>query len=135
MIDFNQDDWVSLCYVDDNNEICFTKEYLDIIGCLGWEARKFASHLIGGWDSECKSILDYFGPVDVEDDWYTGIDGEPMDVGELIPDTWEVRGVLVDGLESEWYRDILRAKLVSIKLPKKLITDYVNLLKSKQKGK
>ena len=135
MIDFDQSDWVSLCYIDDKNEICFTKEYLDIIGHLGWEARKFAANLIGEWNSESQTILDYFGPDDVEEDWYTGIDGEAMDVGELVPDTWEVRGIPFNGIEAEWHRDVLRSKLASIKLPKKLIVEYVNLIENKQKRK
>ena len=33
------------------------------------------------------------------------------------------------GLEGEWYRDVLRSKLITIKLPKRLIMDYVKVAK------
>lgn len=124
MIDLNTDEWIQICYIKDN-EICFTPEYLNIAGCLGWGARKFASHLISHWEIKYQNILDYFGPEDVEEDWYSGIDGEGMDVGDMMPELFETYQIPIDGLDSEWYRDIMRAKLASIKLPKKLIEQYV----------
>ena len=74
-------------------------------------------------------MLDYFGPDDAEEDWYTGIDGEPMDVGELLPDLWECKNIPFENLDSEWHRDIMRAKLITLKLPKKLLEDYVKAAK------
>jgi len=125
MINLNMnEEWVQICRVEEN-EICFTKEYLEIIGHLGWEARKFGAQLITHWEPRFQHMLDYFGPDDVEEDWYTGVDGEGMDVGELLPDLWETHDIPFPGLDGEWHRDILRAKLISIKLPKKLIEDYV----------
>jgi hypothetical protein len=125
----SNEEWVSVCKLDDDGEICFTDEYLDAISDLGWGARKFAAHLITHWSLEFQSILDYFGPDDAEEDLYSGIDGEPMDVKEDITDLWEYYGIPYDGLEGEWYRDILRAKLITIKLPKRLITEYVKVAK------
>jgi hypothetical protein len=127
---FPDEEWVQICEFDEQNEICFTKEYLELIGELGWGARKFAAHLITHWDLEFQNMLDYFGPDDDEEDKYSGIDGEPMDIREDTTDLWEYYGKPYDGLEGEWYRDILRAKLITIKLPKKLITEYVKVAKS-----
>lgn len=134
MIDLNTDDWIQICCVV-NNEICFTREYLNLTKCLGWGARKFAAHLITHWEPKYQNILDYFGPDDAEEDWYTGIDGEAMDVREDIPGLWEVHEIPFRGLEEEWYRDTMRAKLVSLKLPKKLIEKYVEIAKENQDGR
>lgn len=125
MIDLKPDEWIPLCCVKDN-EICFTQEYLNLTKSLGYGARKFASHLITYWDKSFENNLDYFGPDEAEEDWYSGIDGEAMDVGELLADTLEVREVPCKNLDSEWHRDIMRAKLLTIKLPEKLIKDYVD---------
>ena len=134
MIDLNTKDWVQICHVVEN-EICFTNEYLSITKCLGWGARKFAAHLITHWEPKFQNALDYFGPEEADEDWYSGIDGESMDVGELIPDLWEVHGLPIEGLDGEWHRDIMRAKLVSLKLPKKLIEQYVEIaIKQSKRG-
>ncbi len=50
-----------------------------------------------------------------------------MDVREDIPEMWEYYEIPFEGLSSEWYRDVMRAKLVSLKLPKKLIESYVKV--------
>lgn len=121
------EEWVSICKQDDDGEICFTDEYLELTGELGWGARKFAAHLITHWDLEFQTILDYFGPDELEEDLYSGIDGEPMDVREDVTDLWEYYGKPYDGLEGEWYRDVLRSKLITLKLPKRLITEYVKI--------
>ena len=125
----SDEEWVSICKLDDNQEICFTDEYLEITNELGWGARKFAAHLITHWTLEFQSMLDYFGPDDAEQDLYSGIDGEPMDVKEDVTDLWEYYGMPYDGLDGEWYRDVLRAKLLTIKLPKRLIKEYVKVAK------
>jgi len=132
MIDLNTDNWIQICCVKEN-EICFTQEYLEITKCLGWGARKFAAHLIAHWEPKYQNVLDYFGPEEAEEDWYSGIDGEPMDVGDIIPDLLEVHGLPFEGLDGEWHRDIMRAKLASIKLPKKLIEQYVETAKKQSK--
>jgi hypothetical protein len=131
MIDLDTDDWVQICCIKEN-EICFTQEYLNLTRSLGWGARKFAAHLITHWEIKFQNMLDYFGPDEAEEDWYSGIDGESMDVGELLPDLWECHGIPFDGLDSEWYRDIMRAKLLTLKLPKKLIEQYVDIAKKKR---
>jgi hypothetical protein len=132
MIDLDTKDWIQICHVVEN-EICFTQEYLNIIKCLGWGARKFAAHLITHWEPKYQNVLDYFGPEEAEEDWYSGIDGEPMDVSELIADLWEVHGLPIEGLDGEWHRDMMRAKLISLKLPRKLIEQYVEIVQKQSK--
>jgi hypothetical protein len=70
-------------------------------------------------------MLDYFGPDDSEKDTYTGIDGDPMDVREDITDVWDYKDLTAVGMDAEWYRDMMRAKLVSIKVPERLIKAYI----------
>lgn len=130
----SNEEWVNICELDEQNEIKFTDEYLELTGELGWGARKFASHLITHWTVDFQSMLDYFGPPDAEEDMYSGIDGEPMDVKEDVTDLWEYYGQPYDGLEGEWYRDVLRAKLITLKLPKRLITEYVKVAKKATTG-
>ena len=132
MIDLDTKDWVQICCVNEN-EICFTPEYLNITKCLGWGARKFAAHLIAHWEPKFQYVLDYFGPEEVEEDWYSGIDGEAMDVSELIPDLWETHEIPLEGLDGEWHRDVMRAKLLSLKMPRKLIEQYVKIAKKHMK--
>ena len=127
-----EEEWIALCEMDENGEICFTQEYLDVIGDLGGGARKFASHMISHWDLELQSLLDYFGPPDLEEDLYSGIDGEAMDVREDICDVWEYYDALCPNLEADWYRDILRAKLLTIKIPKRLINEYIKAVKENE---
>lgn len=133
MIDPKTEEWVSICEFTDDNEIKFTKEYLKLTKEIGCGARKFASHLITHWAPDLQGLLDYFGPPDIEKDWYTGVDGEPMDVRDDIPELWEISGMPCEGLKAEWYRDIMRAKLISIKLPKRLINEYVKIVKKNNK--
>ena len=124
MISYNEE-WLNICELTKDGEIKFTKDFLDATKELAGGARKFASHLITHWTDEFSGLLDYFGPDDAETDYYSGIDGESMDVREDIPEMWEYREIPFEGLSSEWYRDVMRAKLVSLKLPKRLIQSYV----------
>jgi hypothetical protein len=121
---YKDEQYIQLCEFDDTGEIKFTREFLaatkDFPGI-----RKLTAHLISHWDPEYTTMLDYFGPDDSESDKYTGIDGDPMDVREDITDLWSYKGIPFDGLDSEWYRDVMRAKLISIKLPERLIKEYV----------
>lgn len=130
----SDEEWVSICELDENNEICFTKKYLELTSDLGGEARKFASYLITHWNLEFQTLLDYFGPPDASEDLYSGIDGEPMDVREDVTDLWEYYGIPFDGLEGEWYRDVLRSKLITLKLPARLIKEYVKIAKKEMKN-
>ena len=127
------DEWISLCELLENGEIRFTKEYLEATKELSGSARKFAAQIATHWSKEFENLLDYFGPDDAEEDWYSGVDGEPMDIREDTPEMWEYYEIPFEGLSSEWYRDVLRAKLVSIKIPKKLISQYIKSAKKAER--
>lgn len=134
MIDLEKtENWIQVCTVEQSNELQFTREYLALTECLGWDARKFAAQLVAGWEPGNERLLDYFGPDDVEEDWYTGIDGEPMDVCEVIPDKLAEQEIPAVGLDADWHRDLYRAKLASLRIPKKLIEQYVTAVQKKRK--
>ena len=121
---YKDEKWIQLCELDDAGEIRFTSEFLAATKEFPG-TRKLTAHLVSHWDPEYATMLDYFGPDDSETDKYTGIDGDPMDVREDIADLWSYKGLPIEGLEPEWYRDIMRAKLVSLKLPERLIKEYI----------
>lgn len=123
MIDLSSiDDWIQVCEVD-GNDLKFTEEYLKATKLSGC-ARSLASYLVAGWELKYASLLEYFGPDDAESDWYSGIDGEPMDVCEKIPEVLAKNNFPKEGFDAELFRDMFRAQLRSLKLPKKLIEQY-----------
>lgn len=126
------EDWVSICEFDKDGEIVFTQDYLKLFKGLNGEARRFAAQLITQWTNDFISILDYFGPEDQEEDKYSGVDGEPMDVREDTTDLWEYYGKPYEGLSGEWHRDVLRSKLINLKLPARIIKEYVKLAKKEK---
>ena len=117
--------YIQLAEFDDTGELRFTAEYLKATKDFP-HARKFASYLITHWEGDGMStMLDYFGPDDGEQDKYSGIDGEGMDVRPDICELWDYKDLAVPGLDAEWYADVLRSKLASIRLPERLIKEYV----------
>ena len=117
--------FIQLCEFDDSGEIKFTSEYLNATKDFP-HARKFASYLITHWEGGGMStMLDYFGPDDGENDKYTGLDTDPFDVRLDVCELWDYKDLAFPGLNAEWYADIVRAKLVSIRLPERLIKEYV----------
>lgn len=131
---YNNEEYINIAELNKDNEIKFTKDFLDATVQLGGNRRKFASQLISHWTGELSTLLDYFGPDDEENDLYTGLDTDQFDVQESLPELWEYHELAGDGLEAEWYRDVLRAKLVSVRLPKRLIDNYVKItLKNMEK--
>lgn len=123
---YKDDKFISIAEFDDDGNIRFTQEFLDITKSFPG-TRKFAAQLITHWGPEFFTMLDYFGPDNEEQDKFSGIDGEPMDCREDIPDLWEYKELAFDGLDAEWYRDIMRSKLVSLKIPEKLIKEYIKM--------
>ena len=131
---YHNEEYMQIAELTQDNEIKFTQAFLDSTVKLGGNRRKFASNLISHWGNELSTLLDYFGPDDQEADLYTGLDTDQFDVREDLPELWEYHELAADGLDAEWYRDILRAKIVSIKIPKRLIENYVKVaLKNMEK--
>lgn len=129
-----EEEWVSLCNLTEDLEICFTQKFIDLTSNLGSHRREFVAQLITHWDPELSRMLNYFGPDDAEEDLYSGVDGQPMDVREDIPYLWELKGMPIQGLTCEWYRDIMRSKLVSMRLPVKLIQQYKDAFDKQEKN-
>lgn len=125
----NNDEFVQVAQLNNDGDLVFTPEYLEAMKEVSHLTRRFASQLMTHFGNEYTTLLDYFGPDDTEKDIYSGIDGEPMNVREDITDLWEFQELSFESLQGEWYRDVLRAKLASLRLPKKLITQFVKAAK------
>jgi hypothetical protein len=132
---YKDDKVIQLCKLDAQGEIVFTPKYLEATKELGPGARQFACYLITYFAPEFKSLLDYFCPDDSQEDKYSGEDGTPMDVREDLTDLWAYRDPLKLDLDGEWHRDILRSKLISIKIPERLIKEYVKRHLERKFGK
>lgn len=130
MLSIDTSDWVQVCKVE-GGELCFTDDFITATKELGGGRRKFISRLVGAFDGTTDTALDYFGPTDAEEDWYDGIDGHRMDVGEDVPDLLAYKGKPLNGLEGEWFRDLMRAKLATLKLPRRIIDDYIKIWKER----
>jgi hypothetical protein len=133
-----REEWVQIAELDDGDRIWFTAEFRDVMGELGWEAKAFVGHLLGLWYDPFEHMLDYTsgdavlsrdqpGRFDCND-----LDG-PQDVVEYWAKTWSESGEFHIppheagtglGLDVSWHRDILRAKLVSLRIPKRLLLAY-----------
>ena len=131
---YKDEEYVQLCELGEDSEIRFTKAWLEATKELGAATRTFAAHLITHWSPEFGRMLDYFGPDDAEEDIFTGVNGDPMDVREDVPYTWEYTDLPFSGLTCEWYRDIMRCKLVSLKVPTRLVKQYIKAYKEQEKG-
>jgi hypothetical protein len=130
--------WVQIAFLDDQNHIYFTGEFLEIVGELGWEAKAFAGHLLGLWYDPFEHMLDYASgearfTADQPGLFERGGLKEPQEVVEYWAVKWSQNdnahqptheaGTGLD-LGIEWYRDVLRAKLVSLRLPRRLLIAY-----------
>ena len=108
------------------------------MGDLGWKAKAFVGHLLGLWYDPFEHILDYSSgeatfTTDQPGTFGRGGLKEPQEVVEYWAKTWsqndnlhqpsQEAGTGLD-LDVGWYRDVLRAKLVSIRLPKRLLVAY-----------
>jgi hypothetical protein len=134
----NNEEWVQIAYFDDQDQIRFTQEYIDLMGDLGWGAKAFVGHLLGLWYDPFEHMLDYSsGEAEFTQDQPGEFDrnslDEPQDVVEYWAERWRRNGNHHEpaqdagtglNLGVEWYRDVLRAKLVTLRLPKRLLVEY-----------
>jgi hypothetical protein len=134
----HDEEWIAIAQLDEQNSIYFTPAFQELMGDLGWEAKALVGHLLGLWYDPFEHMLDYTSgeAVHTQDQPgefdRNGLD-EPQDVVEYWAEAWSQHNNAHDpahkagtGLELgiEWYRDVLRAKLVSLRLPKRLLTTY-----------
>jgi hypothetical protein len=134
----HDEDWIWIAELDAEDRIFFTAEYRELMEELGWEAKAFAGHLIGLWYDPFEHLLDHgSGEAEYTRDQPGTFDrnalDEPQDVVEYWAKTWSETGKHDDpaqnagtglGLGVGWYRDVLRAKLVSLRLPRRLLEEY-----------
>lgn len=135
------DQWIRIAALNERDEISFTPEFLGVMGELGWEAKAFVGHVLGLWYDPFEHMLDYWGDSNLTRDQpgeFTGDLEGPQDVVEYWATTWAGKEKEASptheagtglGLEPDWYRDVLRSKLVSIRIPKRLLVEYREAIK------
>jgi hypothetical protein len=132
------EEWVQIAELDEDDQIRFTPAIRELMKDLGWEAKAFVGHLLSLWYDPFEHMLDYTsGEARHSEDQpgqfdRNGLD-EPQEVVEYWAEQWSKNGQnhqppheAGTGLELDtaWYRDILRAKLVSMRIPKRLLLTY-----------
>ena len=132
------EDWVQIAELDERDQIRFTGEFQGLVGELGWEAKAFVGHLLGLWYDPFEHLLDYTsGEATCSSDQPGQFDRNGLDAPQDVVEYWAVDWSKNDNchepphlagtglrLGVDWYRDVLRAKLVSLRLPRRLISDY-----------
>ena len=132
------EEWIRIAELDEKDQIKFTAEFQTLIGELGWEAKAFVGHLLGLWYDPFEHMLDYGSGESMYSADQPGVfDRNGLDAPQDVVEYWAAHWSQKDsfhkpsheagaglGLAVEWYRDVLRAKLVSIRLPKRLLIAY-----------
>lgn len=113
-------DHIQIATANYRGRTVFTYEYRYYEKKYSWEAKAFIAHCISQWDDEFEHVLDCW------DKGKTIVELDSVDY-------WGPRFVERFGKEfpqcdADWYRDILRAKLRSLVLPKNLIEEYFERL-------
>ncbi|MBI3815543.1 MAG: hypothetical protein HY279_13890 [Nitrospinae bacterium] len=98
----------------------FTYEYGYYLERYSWGAKAFIAHCISRWDDEFEHVLDYWeeghNPIEIEVVKYWGPRFAERFKNEF------------PQCDANWCRDVFRAKLRSLVLPKKLIEEYFEKL-------
>ena len=130
--------WVQVAELNDQDQIRFTLEFQHLMGDLGWGAKRFVGHLLGLWYDPFEHMLDYgSGEARHSGDQPGQFDRNPLDEPQDVVEYWAMEWSKNDnchepshlagtglGLNVDWYRDVLRAKLVSLRLPRRLLIEY-----------
>jgi len=114
--------WIKIAELNPEGRVVFTREYLEIMGELGWQAKAFAAHLITHWSDEYEHALDYESDAENTDNI-----NECIEVVTYWGERWSQAKwpkTLQEQMSANWYRDILRAKLLTIALPRRLLLEY-----------
>jgi hypothetical protein len=132
------EEWVQIAELDEDDQIHFTAAFRGLMNDLDWEAKAFVGHLLGLWYDPFEHMLDYTsGEARHSEDQPGQFDRNGLDEPQEVVEYWAERWSKNDqnhqppheagtGLELDiaWYRDILRAKLVSMRIPKRLLLAY-----------
>jgi hypothetical protein len=133
-----QEEWIAIAELDDQDRIRFTPQFQALVGDLGWGAKAFVGHLLGLWYDPFEHLLDYTsGEATCSQDQPGEFDRngleESQDVVEYWAMNWSRNGRFHDpphhagtglGLGVGWYCDVLRAKLASLRLSRRLLLEY-----------
>jgi hypothetical protein len=132
------DDWLQIAELDEQDQIRFTPQFQAIMGDLGWRAKALVGHLLGLWYDPFEHLLDYSsGEATCSEDQPGQFDRNGLDESQDVVEYWAVEwskhgnahqpphfaGTGL-GLSVTWYRDVLRSKLVSLRLPQRLLLEY-----------
>ncbi len=132
------EEWVQIAELDANDQIHFTPGFRELMNDLDWEAKAFVGHLLGLWYDPFEHMLDYTsGEARHSEDQPGQFDRNGLDESQEVVEYWaegwskndqnhqapHEAGTGLD-LDTAWYRDILRAKLVSMRIPKRLLLTY-----------
>lgn len=94
----------------------FTYEYEYYEKKYVWEAKAFIAHCISQWGDEFEHVLDYW------EEGHNPIELEVVDYwGPILVERFSKKFPRCD---ADWYRDVFRAKLRSLILPRKVIEGY-----------
>ena len=132
------EEWVQIALLDEADQIRFTAEFQSLMGDLGWAAKAFVGHLLGLWYDPFEHLLDYSsGEAACSQDQPGEFDRNGLDEAQDVVEYWAVdwakhgnchepphRAGPGLGLGVDWHRDVLRAKLVSLRLPRRLLLEY-----------
>ena len=132
------EEWVQIAESDEEDHIRFTPEFQSLMADLDWQAKAFVGHLLGLWYNPFEHMLDYTSgearfSVDQPGEFDRNGLAEPQDVVEYWAELWNLTDNHHDpphhagiglGLGVAWYRDMVRAKLVSLRLPRRLLVEY-----------
>ena len=133
-----KEEWVRIAELDEQDRIFFTPQFREIMGQLGWEAKAFVGHLLGLWYDPFEHMLDYTnGEATQTKDQPGSFDRNDLDRPQEVVEYWTLQwsrnepcheppheAGLGMGIDASWYRDVLRAKLVSLRIPKRLLIEY-----------
>jgi hypothetical protein len=142
------EEWVQIARLNEADRIHFTEEFQSLMADLDWEAKAFVGHLLGLWYDPFEHLLDYSSgeaklSLDQPGEFDRNALDEPQEVVEYWAESWSkndkghVPSHLAGtglGLGVDWYRDVLRAKLVSLRLPRRLLLQYKEKVMSKGDG-
>jgi hypothetical protein len=135
----HRDDYLlQVAELDAQDQIRFTTKFEALMGDLGRDAKALVGHLLGLCYDPFEHMLDFTGgEATCIDDRPGRFDrnslDEPQDVVEYWAVKWSKHGNDHQpshfagtglGLSAAWFRDVLRSKLVPVRLPVRLLTQY-----------
>ncbi len=109
-------DHIQIATTNYRGRTVFTYEYEYYEKKYSWEAKAFIAHCISQWDDRFEHVLDY---------WEKGCNPIELEVVDYWGPAFVKRfGKEFPQCDADWYRNVFRAKLRSLVLPKNLIVEF-----------